>query len=57
MPYFKHIMFIWFWGKFPVAMAIAGCVADGYITFDTKPHAAQLNSAFQKFEVPSGKLT
>lgn len=24
--------------KFPVAMAIAGCVADGYITFDTKPH-------------------
>eukprot|EP00438_Fugacium_kawagutii_P019228 Skav230551 [mRNA] locus=scaffold1605:86843:91519:- [translate_table: standard] len=24
--------------KFPVAMAIAGCVADGHITFDTKAH-------------------
>ena len=29
-------------GKFPAAMAIAGCVADGHITFDTKAHVTSV---------------
>ena len=43
-----------------MAMAIAGCVADGHLTFDTKAHAARpavdFGKGFQEMLVKRGNL-